>query len=139
MQAALELTNGNRINSCTLSQRDSSVSSALEAMLRVAAAEYPGILWQASSLDAHGRHQPSHQVLKPADEGEPHGSFGRQLTAGVCMPAMLRPSSQALSGLEVRPGHALCFLLESVTMLLFELATLILRIVFCLLEFCYAI
>lgn len=110
MQVALEVKTENDTISPTLPQSGPLVSSALEAMLRVAASEFPGIGWQATRLDAHGCRQPLHEGLEPGDGGEVHGSFGRKVSAGISMPAALRSSLQAPSDSKVRAQHAFtCF------------------------------
>ena len=74
------------------------VSSATEAMLRVAAAEYSSIQWHARQLSAHTcQHSNAGDKIGDDQSQQAYGSFGCRLRAGAVMPAMLTAASCATS------------------------------------------
>ena len=86
-------------------QADYGVNNALEAMLRVAAAEYPGIQWQARHLAANNQGQASRQSMEAANSKDLHTSFGCKLDAGVGMAARLKRSCQLHATTEVTANY----------------------------------
>ena len=87
LQAVLEMHSRRGLAAKLQAGLRNGVGSALGAMLRVAAAEFPSIRWEARECDAHAGLLTSLVPSGPAAVS--HGSFGTRVISGTDMPAML--------------------------------------------------